>query len=196
MGKIELLEAQLEELEHSIQQTQTHSAAKDAQYSRIMELSTRLQSQGAAEILARKAEQHEWSREKKSMQSVIASLETEMNGLRKACASHTKPTNSTPSPTDGDHHGVEGNLASLAESSSEGLIAEIEALRRTNTRMEDALAGVRGDNAQVADCIEKLGSAEKSIQMRLQKMENARDALDILDDEGATARERGMTAKE
>ena len=195
MGKIELLEAQLEELEHSIQQTQAHSAAKDAQYSRIMELSTRLQSQGAAEILARKAEQHEWSREKKSMQSVIASLETEVNGLRKACASHTKLTNSTP-PTDGDHHGVEGNLASLAESSSEGLIAEIEALRRTNTMMEDALAGVRGDNAQVADYIEKLGSAEKSIQMRLQKMENAGDALDILDDGGATARERGMTAKE
>ena len=188
-SKIELLEAQLEELEHSIQQTQKHTASKDAQYSRIMELSTRLQSQGAAESQARKAEQHEWSREKKSMQSVIQSLKNEVNGLRKAYASYSRLTDPTPSSIDDCSYGIEGNPDSLVESSSHGLIAEIEALRRANARMEDALVGVRGDKAQLVEYIEKLGSVEKSIRMRLQKAETPRVAFDGHDDEEAAAKE-------
>lgn len=195
-SKIELLEAQMEELEHSIQQTQKHTASKDAQYSRIMELSTRLQSQAAAESQARKAEQHEWSREKKSMQSVIQSLKNEVNGLRKAYASYTRLTDPSPSSIDDCFYSIEGNPDSLVESSSHGLIAEIEALRRANARMEDALVGVRGDKAQLVEYIEKLGSVEKSIRMRLQKAETARVAFDGHDDEEAAAKERGLTAKE
>ena len=186
-SKIELLEAQLEEMEQRIQQTQKHTVAKDAQYSRIMEFSTRLQSQGATESQARKAEQHEWAREKQSMQNVIDSLKNEVNGLRKAYAHHTNLTASAPSPTDDSHHGTEGNPDSLAKCSSHDLIAEIEALRSTNARMEDALAGVRGDNARLGQYLEKLGSVEKTIEMRLQKVGKARGCLDILDDEGATA---------
>lgn len=183
-GKIELLETQLEELEHSVQQTQKHTVAKDAQYSRIMELSTRLQSRGAAESQAQEAEQHEWAREKKRMQSVIESLKDEVNGLRKAHASYAKVTGPPPSPIDDTcPHGNEGKPDSLTESASHRLIAEIEALRRTNARMKDALAGVREENAQLAECIGKLGSVEKTIQMRLQKVETARGLLDILDDE-------------
>ena len=195
-GKIEFLEAQLEELEHRIQQTQKHTVAKDAQYSCILDLSTRLQSQGAAESQARKGEQQEWAREKKSMQNVIESLRNEVIGLRTAYARCTRVTSSTPSPTDDCPHGTGGNEDALADSSSQGLIAEIEALRRSNARMEDALAGVGGDNAQLARYIEKLGNVEKSIQIRLQKEEDARGLLDMLDDEGATAKERGLTAKE
>lgn len=58
-GKIEFLETQLEGQGQIIKQIQEHTAAKDAQYSRIVELSTRLQSQGAAEFHARNAGQHE-----------------------------------------------------------------------------------------------------------------------------------------
>ena len=182
-SKIELLEAQLEEMEHSVQQTQKHTASKDAQYSRIMELSTRLQSQGAAESQARKAEQHEWFREKKSMQSVIQSLKTEVNSLRKAYASCTRLTDPTPSSIDDCSDGIEDNPDSSVEFSSHELIAEIETLRRANARMEDALVGVRGDKAQLVEYIEKLGSLEKSIRMRLQKAETARVAFDSHDDE-------------
>ena len=195
-GKIELLEAQLEELEHRIQQTQKHTLAKDAQYSCIMDLSTRLQSQGAAESQARKLEQQGWAREKKSMQNVIESLENEVTNLRTAYARCTRVTSSTPSPTDDCPHGSGGNGEAFAESSSQGLIAEIEALRRSNARMEDALAGVGGDNAQLARYIEKLRNVEKSIQLRLQKEEDARGLMDELDDEGARVKERGLTAKD
>ena len=195
-GKIELLEAQLEELEHRLQQTHKQTVAKDAQYSCIMDLSTRLQSQGAAESQARKVEQQEWARDKKSMQNVIESLRNEVTGLRTAYARCTGVTSSTPSPTDDCPHGTGGNEDPFAESSSQGLIAEIEALRRSNARMEDALAGVGSDNAQLARYIEKLGSVEQSIQIRLQKEEDARGLLDMLDDEGATAKERGLRAKE
>ena len=195
-GKIELLEAQLEELEHRIQQTHKQTVAKDAQYSCIMDLSTRLQSQGAAESQARKVEQQEWARDKKSMQNVIESLRNEVTGLRTAYARCTGVTSSTPPPTDDCPHGTGGNGNPFPDSSSQGLIAEIEALRRSNARMEDALAGVGSDNAQLSRYIEKLGSVEQSIQIRLQKEGDARGLLDMLDDEGATAKERGLTAKE
>ena len=134
-GKTDLLEAHLEELEQSIQQTEEHTAAKDAQYSRIMELCTRLQSQGAAD-------QHEWSSEKKSMQSVIHSLKIEVKGLRKAHASDTNFTSPSPSLINEHPRGTQGDPKPPAESSSHGLITEMEALRRSNSRMEDALSGV------------------------------------------------------
>ena len=188
-GKIELLEAQLEELEQSIQQTQEHTAAKDAQYSRIVELSTRLQSQGAAE-------QHEWSSEKKSMQGVIDSLKNEVKGLRKAYASYAKLINPSPSPIDDYHRRIEGHPKPSAESSSHGLISEMEALRHANVRMEDALTGVRGDHAQLAEYLEKLGSIERNVQMHLQRVETARGTMGPLDVERVTPWERGMTIKE
>ena len=190
-GKIEVLEAQLEELEHSIQQTQKHTAAKDVQYSRIMEQSTRLQSQGAAESQARRAEQHEWSCEKKSMQGVIKSLSNEVYSLRKAYASDasdTKVADSTPFST---KDGLGGHLGSAAETSSHGLVAEMEALRHTNARMGDALAGVRGDNAQLAECIEKLSGVEKSIYMRIEEVETARRLLDSPNREGVRIEKEG-----
>ena len=189
MGKIEFLEAQLDELEQSIQQTQEHTAAKDAQYSRIVELSTRLQNQFAAESQARKAEQHEWKFEKKSLQSVIDSLKNEVNGLRKVYASYARPANVMPSPIEDNSDDVEGNPNLTAGSSLHGPIAEMEALRRANARMEDALAGVQGDNAQLTECVEKLGSVEKNIQIHLRRVETARGALDALGGKGATAKE-------
>lgn len=163
-GKIDLLEAHLEELEQSIEQTQEHTAAKDAQYSRIVELSTRLQSQGAAD-------QHEWSSEKKSMQSVIDSLKIEVKGLRKAFASHANFTNPSPSLIDEYPRGDQSHPKAPDESSSHGLITEMEALRRANARMEDAMTGIRGDTAQLAKYLEKLGSVERNMQMHLQRME-------------------------
>ena len=180
VGRIELLEAQVEQLEQSVQQTQTHAAVKDAQYSRIVELATRLQRQAAAECEARKLEQHEWFSDKRSMQSVIDSLKIEMNGLRKAYTSFAQSTNPTPAPIDHHHGEMEGNPMSAAESSSHKYIADMEVLRRANARMEDALAGVERDNAQLAENIEKLGSLEKNIQMRLQRTETARGTLDML----------------
>ena len=183
-GKIEVLEAQLEELEHSIQQTQKHTAAKDVQYSRIMEQSTRLQSQGAAESQARKAEQYEWSCEKKSMQGVIKSLSNEVYSLRKAYASYASDTTIADSTPLSINDGLEGHLGSAAEPSSHGLIAEMEALRHTNARMGDTLAGIRGDNAQLAECIEKLSGVEKSIYMRIEEVETTRSLWDSPNREG------------
>ena len=189
MGKIEFLEAQLEELEQSIQQSEAHTAAKDAQYSRIVELSTRLQSQGAGESRVRKAERHEWSSEQKSMQSVIDSLKNEVKDLRKAYASYTKFTNPTPSPIDDYPHGTEGNPDSAAESSLHGLIVEMEALKRANVRLEGALVGVRGENAQLAEYVEKLCNVKNNIQMHVQKVQTAKGTLDVLDGDGAMANE-------
>lgn len=174
-SKIELLEAQVEELEQKIQQTQEHTAAKDAQYLRIVEYSTRLQTQ---ESQARKAEQYEWSSEKRRMQGVIESLKTEVKSLRKTYAKSSKLMMSRI----GDYPGeIEANPYLPTDSSSHGFIAEMEALRRANARMKDALAGVGGDNAQLTEYIEKLSNVEKNIQMHLQRAETARGMLDSLD---------------
>ncbi len=189
MGKIEFLEAQLEELEHSMQQTQKHTAAKDAQYSHIMELSTRLQSRGAAE-------QHEWSCEKKSMQGIIDSLNHEITCLRKSYAGNTKVTKLTPSLINDRPNSLEGDSVLATQSLSYGLLTEMEALRRTNTRMEVALAGVRGDNAQLAECIEKLGGVEKNIHQRVREAETARGLVGIVDGIGDSAKERELAMME
>ena len=188
MGKIELLEAQLEEMEQGAQQTQEHTLAKDAQYLRIVEMSTRLQNQAAAESQARKSEQRGWSFEKQRMQSVIDSLRNEVQSLRKA-ASYANFAELTPSPIDDYPDGIESNTDSAAKSSPHGLIAEMEALRRAKARMEDAIAGVRGDNAQLAEYIEKLGRVGKNIQMHLQRVEVARAAFEVLDVKEATMKE-------
>ena len=164
-GRIDFLEAQLEELEQSVQQTQEHTAARDAQYARIVELSTRLQSQGTAE-------QHEWSSEKKTMQSLIDSMNNEIKSLRKAYASYAKSTDPSPSLFKDYTRGTEGHPNPSAE--SHGLITEMEALRRANARMEDALTGVRGDNAQLAKYLEKLSNVKSNMQMHLQRMEAAK----------------------
>lgn len=166
-GKIDLLEAQLEELEQSMQQAQEHTAAKDAQYSRIVELSTRLESQGAAD-------QHEWSSEKRNMESVIDSLRIEVKDLRKAYASHANFTSPSPSLFTDYPRGSQGHPKPPADSSSHGLITEMEALRRANARMEDALTGVRGDTAQLAKYLEKMGGLERNMQMHLQRAEAAK----------------------
>lgn len=194
-GKTEHLEAQLEDLEQNIQQSQEHTAAKDAQYSRIVEMSTRLQSQGAAESQARKVEQHEWSTERKCMQSVIDSLEKEVEGLRKAYGSYAKLADQMPLPGDDCPDEIEGSPDSAAESSSRGPVADIETLRRANARMEGALIGVQRDNAQLAVYIEKLGSVQKNNQTHLQRAETATGALNVLDGEGATAKEQGLMAE-
>lgn len=64
----------------------------------------------------------------------------------------------------------------------------MEALRRANARMEDALARFRGDNAQLAEYIEKLGSVEKKFQMHLQTVETAGSTLDVVEGQGPTAK--------
>lgn len=174
-GKMEFLEAQLDEVEQSIQQSQEHTAAKDAQYSRIVDLSTRLQN--------------EWSFEKKSMQSVISYLTNEVDGLRKAYVGPAKVTNLLPSPVEDNSNETENNPNTTAESSSHELIAEMKALRLANARMKDALAEVRGDNEKLAECVEKLGSVEKDIRTHLRKVESARGSLNLFDGEGTTAKE-------
>ena len=185
-GQVELLEAHLEEMEQSMQEVQKHTAAKDAQYSRIMELSTRLQSQGAAE-------RHEWSCEKKSMQNVIDALNNETNGLRKVYA---KSTNLRPSTVDDCRNGIGIDPDAAPESSSRGLLAEMQALRRTNARMGDVLAGIRADSSQLVDFVSKLGRIEQNIQSRLQEAETTRCMLDVFPGEEARLKEPGSRANE
>ena len=190
MGRIEFLEAQLEELERSIQQSQNHTATKDAQYSRIMDLSTRLQSQSAED---RKAERHEWSCEKKNMQNVIDALNDEVDSLREVYPSYAKDTRFTnlrPSL----NFDRPNELA--VDPSSHKDPMETEALKHAYTRMRDALAGVRGDKAQLAEYIEKLGSVEKNIHRRLDEVESAKGLLDNIDGEGDKRKEWGLAAKE
>ena len=188
-GKIELLEIQLEEQEQSIQQTQQHTAARDAQYARIMELSTRLQKQGLADSQSLNAEQHEWSSEKRSLQSIIDSLKHEVETLRKAYPRDSRSVNLKLSPIDNYLSGVAGTPDLAAKPSSHGLVTEVEEFKSANAIMEDALAAFRGDNAQLAAYIEKLSNVEKRFHRHLETMESARRRFDVLDRGGGTAEE-------
>lgn len=164
-AKIDVLEAEVVELQSLIDVSQQHTAAKDAQYSQIVEMSTRLQTQSASDSHQWKVEQKQWACEKRDMHDTIAKLRSEVRnlqtGLSRPTALHTEKlsyrfetrSQSTQTATD---------EASLEQHS--------KSLQYANASMEAVLIGVSKEYGQLTEYIEKLGSIGKNIQTQLQNV--------------------------
>lgn len=90
-AKTDVLEAESEELQNSIEHSQRHSVAKDTQYSQIVEMSSRLQIQATADAQQRNYEKDQWVRERGNMQQTIATLRSEVRLLRKTYSGLAPP---------------------------------------------------------------------------------------------------------
>ncbi|KAL9126321.1 MAG: hypothetical protein Q9217_004605 [Psora testacea] len=73
-SRIQILEAQIEDLHNTIYEIQQQAAAKDAQYSQIIDRATELEQRSMAESQQRRAEREEWEREKVEMLQTITDL--------------------------------------------------------------------------------------------------------------------------
>ncbi|KAK4694766.1 hypothetical protein P7C71_g2866, partial [Lecanoromycetidae sp. Uapishka_2] len=165
-AKVDVLEAEIEELQNTIEQSKRHSVAKDTQYSQIVEMSSRLQIQATAGAKHQRLQMDEWSIEKGTMQQTITSLRSEVRMLRRAYNGFSPPTQDS-FVTSADEM-FDGELDD-AQSSPIRLAAEVRSLRHANAALKDALEHVREEHTQLMEQIEKLGDVGKKMQTHLMR---------------------------
>ena len=163
-AKNEALEAEINELHASIEVAQQHTAAKDAQYSQMVELSTKLQSHGIADAQRHKAQQEQWAHEKRDMEQLIAVMKSEIESLRSDRRSSTAPQF--------DRLGLPTGSLAIAD------VGGLETLSKTN--MQDALNTLQKDHAHLVDYLEKLGNIGRKMQTHLQDL--GTEAANVLED--------------
>lgn len=164
-ARIDVLEAEVVELQNSIEVSQQHTAVKDAQYSHIVEMSTRLQTQSASDSHQWKVEQKQWACEKRDMHDTIANLRWEVRnmqtGISKPTASHTEKLG----------YRSDVSLQSILTATDQASLEQhSKSLQSANASMEAVLLGVRKEHAQFTEYIEKLGSMGKNIKTQLQSV--------------------------
>ena len=161
-AKIETLEAEAEELQSNAEQSQQHTFAKDAQYSQILEFSTRLQTQAMSDSQQRKLDYEKWEHERQAMLQTITNLRAEVRTLRKSYGSvaHMQLQGAATGPT-----------ATHGSSTSNDLEAEVQVLRETNTVMQNTLNKVRQEHIQLSDYIAKLEGIGRNVERHLQASE-------------------------
>ena len=161
-AKIERLEAEAEELQSNAEQSQQHTIAKDAQYSQILEFSTRLQTQAMSDSQQRKLDYEKWEHERQAMLQTITNLRAEVRTLRKSYGSVAQMQL---------QGAATGPLATHGSSTSNDLEAEVQVLREANTVMQNTLKKVRQEHIQLSAYITKLEGIGKNVERHLQASE-------------------------
>lgn len=141
-----MLEAEVDELQSNIEISQQHTAAKDAQYSQIVELSTKLQNQGTADANQHKVAQERWAHEKQDMENLLKTLSSEIEDLRRNFRRSTAPHS-----YGSDHQQSRSAMIDREEASS-------------GSSAEDALVALQKEHAYLMDCIGRLGTIGKNMQ--------------------------------
>ena len=159
-AKIDVLEAEVDELQNNMEVSQQHAAAKDAQYSKIVDLSTRLQGQGTVDAQHRKIQQDQWIRDKQSLEKIIKTLETEIHNLR------TSIHKSTTRRADGS--GPLSPTSRMTDQAQSG--AREDGLEHANASTVDALLNIRKQHQHLTECIEKLGTIGRNMQTQFSNM--------------------------
>ena len=174
-AKVEILEAETEELQSNADQSQQHTFAKDAQYSQILEFSTRLQTQSMSDSQQRKLDYEKWEHERQAMLQTITNLRAEVRTLRKSYGSVAQMQLQS---TDGSSTGP---TVTHGSSTSNDLEAEVQVLREANTVMQNTLNKVRQEHMQLSDYIGKLEGIGRNVERHLQASEVVVDTPRIPD---------------
>ena len=161
-AKIEILEAEAEELQGNAEQSQQHTFAKDAQYSQILEFSTRLQTQAMSDSQQRKLDYEKWEHERQAMLQTITNLRAEVRSLRKSFGSVAQmqlqsAEGSTIGPT-----------VTHVSGTSNDLEAEVQILREANAVMQNTLDKVRQEHIELSKYLERLEGIGRNVERHLQ----------------------------
>ncbi|KAL6715629.1 hypothetical protein ACLMJK_006590 [Lecanora helva] len=153
-AKIDVLEAEIDELQNHIESTQQHTTAKDAQYSQILDLSTKLQNRKATDTQWHKVQQEQWACEKQNMERMISMLKSEVESL------HRDKLRSSAAPQPQD--------SGLPDRSAMTDQASLKV--RSGVTTLDTMSMMQQDYAQIMDYAEKLGDIGKTIQTHVQNI--------------------------
>lgn len=161
-AKVDVLEAEIEELQNSIEHSQRHSVAKDTQYSQIVEMSSRLQIQATADTQQRTFEKNQWVKERGDMQQTIITLRSEVRSLRKIYSGLSAPLHHRSGTSSKDTFRDDFTVSSPV-----ALQAELRDMQQTNSNLEDALEKVRQEHTQLVLHVERLGGISRNMQTHL-----------------------------
>lgn len=167
-AKIDVLEAEVDELQTSIEVNQQQTVAKDAQYSQILELSTRLQSQAGFDGQQRKVDKEHWELEKHDMLQTITALRSEIRTLCNSYGSVPQSNQGYVSREASTPKRTLSGVATAASTSPMDLETEVAILRHANSTLEDTLTKVRQEHAQLYEHVKRLGGLSRNIQRHLQ----------------------------
>lgn len=174
-AKIEILEAEVEELQSNAEQSQQHTFAKDAQYAQILDFSTKLQTQALSDSQQRKLDYERWEGERQAMLQTITNQRAEVRTLRKSYGSVPKMQLQSAEGSS------TGPTVTHASSTSNDLEAEVHTLREVNMVMQNTLNKVRQEHIQLSAYIEKLEGIGRNVERHLQASQIAVDAPRVPD---------------
>ena len=161
-AKIEILEAETEELQGNAEQSQQHTLAKDAQYSQILEFSTRLQTQAMSDSQQRRLDYEKWEHERQTMLQTITNLRAEVRSLRKSFGSVAQMQ------LQSEEGSTIGPIATHVNGTSNDLEAEVQVLREANTVMQNTLDKVRQEHIELSKYLEQLEGIGRNVERHLQ----------------------------
>ena len=163
-AKIEVLESEIEELQLNIEEAHRQGLAKDAQYSQIIDTSSKLQNQAMIETQQHTLEKDRWTRESDDMQRTICDLRSEAREMRRTyrCVSAAPLHDSASFTTIVPDEERDFTTSFPAQAQT-----DISILKQTNADLEEALAKVRQEHSRLVLHIEKLGDIGRNIQEHL-----------------------------
>ena len=169
-AKIEILEAEVEELQSNAEQSKQHTFAKDAQYAQILEFSTRLQTQALSDSQQRKLDLEEREGERQAMLQTVTNLRAEVRTLRRSYGSVPQMQLQISEGS------LTGPTTTHDSSTSNELEAEVQTLREANAVMQNTLNKVRQEHIQLSDYIAKLEGIGRNVERHLQASQTVVDA--------------------
>ena len=163
-AKVDLLEAEVDELQKNMDIAQQHTAAKDTQYSQILELSTKLQTQEVAETQQRRTERERWLQDKQHMERSIIMLNSEITQLRTSSR-----RSMTPEPPRMDGSGSPKAGPTTTDQTEFG--APWKTPKHEIRYSRNALINIRKQHGELMKLIEKSESIGRDMQAYMDSME-------------------------
>lgn len=149
------LEAQVEELQHSRDETRRELVANGAQYMRIVEMGNRLQNQGVED-------RKRWEAERAELQQRIRVLEEAM-----VTGPDPQQDSSHPSSITGARTATAGDTFATSSSATETLNVlrnEVGRLRLRSTTLETALRTIREETVNIQETAKTLARSGAKLE--------------------------------
>ena len=169
-ARIDVFEIQFDELHKEFELSQQHTAAKDLQYSHIVDLSTKLQTKGVCDARQQRSERIEWLRDKHNMQELITTLRSEIEKLRGIIGNMY--SEGGPKRAKEQDKTEEFATTTTQPHGRADLEAEITALKIANGNMKDTLTGLRKEHVRYGECVGKLSNVGKDMEAYLEMIED------------------------
>ena len=163
--QIEAYENQVEDLQGSKDEACRQSSSTGAQYTQIIDMSSKLQAKGVEDSKRWKEEKKALENEKAEMMAKIERLEDgrKVSALNFSSRQNTLAPQSRSSLFMNFSHNIEPTEDAISSTSIDVLREEIIRLRMINSDTQQDLKGVRGENVHIKEIISMLDGVSRRI---------------------------------